>query len=108
MVCAGCGNAINDGAKFCSVCGRPVMETPVGAAQQQRRLVRPYEDRKIAGVCAGIALYTGWDVMMVRLIAVIAAICGVGMPVLAYFIGWVVMPNAPYAMPYPGGAGSRQ
>jgi len=97
MVCAACGSPMSGVAKFCSNCGRAV-ETPA-APVQQRQLVRPREGRKIAGVCAGVALYTGWDLTLVRLVAVLATIFGVGTPVLAYLIGWIVMPDAPLALP---------
>jgi phage shock protein C len=97
MVCAACGSPMNGEAKFCSNCGRTVEATATPV--QERRLVRPREGRKIAGVCAGVALYTGWDLTLVRLVAVLAAIFGVGMPVLAYFVGWIVMPDAPLALP---------
>ena len=89
MVCA-CGNTMNAGAAFCSRCGRPAM---VGG--EQRRLERPRVGRKIAGVCAGIAAYTGWDLTLVRVVAVVAVFLGVGMPLLAYVVGWIVMPEAP-------------
>jgi phage shock protein C len=92
MVCASCGSAINTGASFCSNCGRPV--AGAGYATNERKLIRPIEGRRIAGVCAGISLYTGWDLTLVRLVAVLAAVFGVGMPVLAYVIGWAVMPEA--------------
>jgi phage shock protein C len=97
MVCAACGCALNGGSKFCSGCGRVVDERAY--AQEQRRLTRPLGTRKIAGVCAGVALYCGWDVTTVRLVAVLATIFGVGMPVLAYFVGWIVMPDSPYVVP---------
>jgi phage shock protein C len=96
MVCAACGSPMNGEAKFCSNCGRTV-ET--AAPVQQRQLVRPREGRKIAGVCAGVALYTGWDLTLVRLVTVLATIFGVGTPVLAYLIGWIVMPDAPLTLP---------
>jgi phage shock protein C len=89
MVCA-CGNTMNAGAAFCSRCGRPAM-----IAGEQRRLERPRVGRKIAGVCAGIAAYTGWDLTLVRVVAVLSVFLGVGMPLLAYIIGWIVMPEAP-------------
>jgi phage shock protein C len=98
MVCANCGSAINAGASFCSKCGAAV----TAGAASERKLIRPIEGRKIAGVCAGISLYTGWDLTMVRLVAVLAAIFGVGTPVLAYIIGWIVMPEASVAT-YPQG-----
>jgi phage shock protein C len=49
----------------------------------------------VAGVCAGFAQAYGWDVIVVRLVLVLAAVFGVGTPVLAYIIAWVVIPNAP-------------
>jgi phage shock protein PspC (stress-responsive transcriptional regulator) len=60
------------------------------------RLLRSTTDRKIGGVCGGLAEYFGFDSTMVRLTAVIlaiypgAVICGV----VAYVIGWLVMPAA--------------
>ena len=41
---------------------------------------------KIMGVCAGIADYFGWDVTLVRLGFVAAAIFGFGSPVLIYLL----------------------
>lgn len=64
-----------------------------------KALVRSATDRKIAGVCGGLAEYFGLDSTLVRLAAVIlaiypgAVICGV----LAYIIGWLVIPSAPAA-----------
>jgi phage shock protein C len=97
MVCAACGSAMSAGAKFCSGCGRVVDERAYAA--EERRLTRPRAGRKIAGVCAGIAQYCGWDVTVVRLVAVLAIFFGVGTPILAYFIGWIVMPESAYELP---------
>lgn len=49
-------------------------------------------DRKLAGVCSGIAEYFGWDVTLVRIGTVIVS-CLYGAGVLAYIIGAIVMPN---------------
>lgn len=49
-------------------------------------------DKKIAGVCSGIAEYFGWDVTLVRIGTVIVS-CLYGAGVLAYIIGAIVMPN---------------
>lgn len=57
-----------------------------------KKLVRPREGRKLAGVCMGVANFLGLDVTVVRLLwllAVIFAGCGI----LAYIIAWVVMPE---------------
>ncbi len=43
-------------------------------------------DKKLMGVCAGLADWSNLDVTLIRLLFVIAAICGVGAPVLIYII----------------------
>jgi phage shock protein PspC (stress-responsive transcriptional regulator) len=61
-----------------------------------RRLQRSATDRKIAGVCGGLAEYFGVDSTLVRIAAVVlaiypgAVICGV----LVYLLAWFVMPSA--------------
>lgn len=49
-------------------------------------------DRKLAGVCSGIAEYFGWDVTLVRIGTVVVS-CLYGAGILAYIIGAIVMPN---------------
>ena len=67
----------------------------------QYRLVRSATDRRIAGVCGGLAAYFGVDSTAVRLAAVIlaiypgAVICGV----IAYVIAWLVIPPATFVPP---------
>ena len=65
------------------------------------RWMRSRTDRKIAGVCGGIAQANGWDSTVVRLVWVALVIFG-GTGVLAYLILWVIMPEAPLALPPPG------
>lgn len=101
MICTRCGSQIPADARFCSACGNPIVApgyvpytaTPV------RRIVRPRQGRVIAGVCAGIAQYIGWDVTVIRIILLVLVIFGVGTGVLAYIIGWIAMPEEPYALP---------
>jgi len=62
------------------------------------RLVRPHEGRMVAGVCAGIALHYGWDVALVRIVALLSILC-TGLPVVAYMVAWICIPNAPYLLP---------
>ena len=52
------------------------------------------KNRKIAGVCAGVAEHFGWNVQTLRLVWLLLAIIGVGAPVLFYLILWVIMPAA--------------
>ena len=60
-----------------------------------RRLTRSYSNRKVFGVCAGIAEYFNWDPTIVRLIWVGASLLfGAGfMGLIAYFIVAVIMPE---------------
>ena len=56
-----------------------------------KRLVKG-NDRKIAGVCSGVANYFGWDPIWVRIgWAVLTFAYGVGL--VAYIVCAIVMPN---------------
>jgi len=58
-----------------------------------RRLKRS-SDKMIAGVCAGIAEYLGWDVTVVRVLYVLLSIFSAGFPgILVYIVFWLVMPD---------------
>jgi phage shock protein C len=59
----------------------------------EKRLVRSTHDKKIAGVCAGLATYFGIDPMIVRVAFVILALMG-GPGILLYIVLWLVMPEA--------------
>lgn len=56
-----------------------------------KRLYRSEKEKMIAGVCGGIAEYFKIDPVIVRLIAV-ALIFVNGIGILAYLIGWIVIP----------------
>lgn len=61
---------------------------------QTRRLTRSVEDRKVAGVCAGLAKYMGWDVAAVRIAFVVLSLLPIGFPgILVYIIMWIVVPD---------------
>jgi phage shock protein PspC (stress-responsive transcriptional regulator) len=59
-----------------------------------KRLYRSRNDRKLAGICGGIAEHFGWDPTLVRLGWILLTLMG-GSGVLIYLILWVVMPEAP-------------
>lgn len=59
----------------------------------EKRLTRDVKNKKIAGVCAGIANYFDLDPTLVRVIWILL-VCAAGTGVLAYFIAWAVMPEA--------------
>lgn len=66
----------------------------VVVVNQVRRLTRSIEDRKIAGVCAGLAKYMGWDVATVRIAFLVLSILPIGFPgIVVYIIMWIVVPE---------------
>jgi phage shock protein PspC (stress-responsive transcriptional regulator) len=63
-----------------------------------RRLYRSSTNKKIAGVCGGLAEYFGIDATVIRVIFIILLLPG-GLPgIIPYFILWAVMPVEPSGM----------
>ncbi len=60
----------------------------------EKKLYRATEDKKIAGVCGGIAQYFKIDATLVRLLWALAIICG-GFGLLAYIVCAFVIPEEP-------------
>lgn len=57
-----------------------------------KKLIRS-RNQFIAGVCAGLADYIGWDVTLVRALYALLTISSFGFPgVLLYIILWIIMP----------------
>lgn len=56
--------------------------------------LRRSRNRLIAGVCAGIAEWLGWDVTLVRVLYVVVSLVSMAFPgTLVYIILWIVMPG---------------
>jgi phage shock protein C len=92
MYCNYCGKSIQDDAAVCAYCG-----TRVGGVIARKRLVRPREGRKIAGVCMGMAEYFDLDITLVRLVWLITGlVTGIGF--IGYVIAWIVIPEEPYLL----------
>ena len=58
----------------------------------QKRLYLSTTDRKIGGVCGGLAEYLGVDPTLIRILWVLFALF-VGSGVLVYIVAWILMPN---------------
>lgn len=57
-----------------------------------RRLTRSITDRRIAGVCGGLAKYLNIDPTVVRICFLIALLCG-SLGFWAYIIIWIAAPE---------------
>ncbi|MEW6512188.1 MAG: PspC domain-containing protein [Bacteroidota bacterium] len=61
-----------------------------------KRLYLSSADKKIAGVCGGIAEYLDVDPTIVRLVTVLIALVTAIVPVLfGYLIAWLIIPPPP-------------
>jgi phage shock protein C len=63
-----------------------------------RKLMRSSVDRKLAGVCAGVAEYFDLDPTLVRVVWLLIVLCG-GTGLLLYVVLWIVLPVAPLPLP---------
>ena len=59
----------------------------------KKQLMRSGRDKKIAGVCAGVANYFDMDPTIVRVIWAVLAF-GYGAGIVAYIILWIIAPVA--------------
>jgi len=66
-----------------------------------KALTRSPDDRWIAGVCGGLAEYTGVDATLIRVIVLVATILGAGSLVVLYPICWLLIPKAPSVVVQP-------
>lgn len=57
------------------------------------KLSRSSTDKKIFGVCGGLANHFGWDPTIIRLVFVLGTIFGYGSFVIVYLVLMLVMPN---------------
>jgi phage shock protein PspC (stress-responsive transcriptional regulator) len=65
---------------------------PSGFGQERPALRRPYQDRMLAGVAAGVARYFGVDPVIVRIaFVVLTVVGGAGIPL--YLAGLLLIPE---------------
>lgn len=60
--------------------------------ENEKKIVRPREGRKIAGVCQALANFFGLDVSIIRIVWLLAVLLG-GTGLLAYLVCWLVIPE---------------
>jgi phage shock protein C len=99
MTCVSCQKDIAAGSKFCYSCGAKQPETPASTpppptAYSPKKFVRSTNDRKVAGVCAGVADYFDMDPTLVRILWALATLIP-GPNILAYIVIWIAAPEGP-------------
>jgi len=60
----------------------------------EKKLYRSKTDKKLVGVCGGVAKYFGIDPTVIRLIWALAVVCA-GAGILAYIVCAFVIPEEP-------------
>lgn len=102
VFCHRCGTGLPVSARFCSGCGAAI---PMPQAMPGRPLIRPRMGRQIAGVCLALAQSNGWDVSVVRILAVIGFFVSSGLVGVAYVAAWIGIPDEMPNLPgmYPPG-----
>lgn len=98
MHCPNCAREIADYSNFCYFCGARQQRTPEGMPRAAKRLLRSSVDRKIAGVCGGLAEYLEVDSTVIRLICIFLVFFPVPLvpAVICYLVAWIVVPEAPF------------
>jgi phage shock protein C len=72
----------------------PVRLAKGGAMDSTRKLYRSKTDRKVAGVCGGLAQYFNIDATLIRVLFVVLAILG-GSGLVLYLALWIIVPTEP-------------
>jgi phage shock protein C len=101
MICHNCQKEIAAGSSYCYSCGAKQAQAGSSGEYQTsiygKKLMRSSTDKKIAGVCGGLAEYFDIDSTVIRLIWVLALLCALTGG-LVYLILWIVLPVAPARM----------
>jgi phage shock protein C len=90
MYCTQCGTELAEREIYCSQCGQATEKAPKNVPARQ--LMRSMSDKKIAGVCAGMAKYLDVDVTIIRLIWITLIFVPPSLGLIAYIVAWIVMP----------------
>jgi phage shock protein C len=61
---------------------------------QTRKLYRSRTDRKLAGVCGGLAQYFNLDATLIRVLFIVLTVLG-GAGLVIYVAMWIIVPKEP-------------
>lgn len=63
--------------------------------QEKRKMERLRKERMLAGVCAAIANYFGWDPTLVRIVYALLTVFTAFSGIIIYFILLLIIPEEP-------------
>jgi phage shock protein PspC (stress-responsive transcriptional regulator) len=89
MFCSKCGFAMEEGFVYCGKCGHAMAE----GARNSEPLRRVAGQKKVAGVCAGVAKHFHVDESLVRVVWAGSAMLPFTPGGLAYLLCWAVIPQ---------------
>ena len=81
-----------DGAPEASPAGGAPAAEP--GEQVRKKMYRDDDNRRIAGVCAGLATYLDIDVVLTRVLMLVALVAGLSAGFWIYLICWIAIPKA--------------
>lgn len=61
----------------------------------KKELYRDPRNGKVAGVCAGLAEYFGWEPWLVRVLVASGILLGMGWFIVVYIAGWFILDKKP-------------
>lgn len=67
--------------------------------KKRGELFRNPEQGKIAGVCAGLADYFGWETWLIRILVVSGVLLGMGWFVVIYIAAWFILDKKKPTLP---------
>jgi len=68
---------------------------PCSSGKSRKELYRIPSNGKIAGVCAGLADYFGWETWLVRILVVSGVLFGMPFLIMIYIAGWFILDKKP-------------
>ncbi|MEQ1948097.1 MAG: PspC domain-containing protein [Bryobacteraceae bacterium] len=97
MFCTQCGVQLEDADKYCAQCAAPTPNARAERTQQSyqnqpKPLRRSMKDKKLGGVCSGVAEFAHVDIVLVRVLVVAASLFSGGVGLLAYIAAWMIIP----------------
>ena len=99
MFCTKCGVELQEKDFYCSQCGAETAKPRPYVPAVPKQLFRSRYNKKIAGVCGGLAEYLEVDPTLVRVVWLALAFLPFPGAILAYIIAWIAMPTEPARIP---------